>query len=302
MGPHGLSRSAPPAGEEPAVWPTEHLYGLSDLPVAERRRIDIGTERVARARLSEDGERLTDVRVLAEGVNRRIAFAPDGTLFVTGADRFRFYGTDLDGVDHELPLGSRRLYSGRVVRITTDGAPAEGNPFLDDPTVPAATFSFGHRDPEGAAIHPETGALWTIEHGPMGGDEVNIIRPGGDYGWPNVSYGRQYSGDPVAEGRTAADGVEQPVYFWVPSIAPCGLMFYTGDLFPEWRGNLFVGALAGRHLARFVLDGDRVVAEEKLLTEQGERIRHVRQGPDGALYVLTDSGSLLRITPGDGSS
>jgi len=131
----------------------------------------------------------------------------------------------------------------------------------------------------------------------MGGDELNIVRPGRDYGWPNVSYGLQYDGTPVGAGATAAVGVEQPIYYWVPSIAPSGMMFYTGDLFPEWRGSLFVGALAGQHLVRLVLDGERVVAEESLLADLGQRIRDVRQGPDGAVYVLTDGGQLLRLTP-----
>ena len=149
-------------------------------------------------------------------------------------------------------------------------------------------------------IHPDSGALWTIEHGPQGGDELNIIHAGGNYGYPVITYGRNYDDQPIGAGLRAADGMEQPVYFWVPSIAPSGLMIYTGDLFPEWRGNLFVGALAGQHLQRLVLVDDRVVAEERLLTELGKRIRHVRQGPDGALYLLTSEmeGRLLRLTPG----
>jgi glucose/arabinose dehydrogenase len=152
---------------------------------------------------------------------------------------------------------------------------------------------------EGAAIHPRTGELWTIEHGPRGGDEVNIIRPGRNYGFPRISYGREYSGQLINEGRTAQDGMEQPVYFWTPSIAPSGLLFYTGKLFPEWQDNLFVGAMAGKRLIRLVLDGERVIAEEPLLVERGKRIRDVKQGPDGALYVITaeKAGELLKLTP-----
>jgi glucose/arabinose dehydrogenase len=148
------------------------------------------------------------------------------------------------------------------------------------------------------------GELWMVEHGPQGGDEVNIVRGGRDYGWPDVSYGVQYDARqtggrtnvPVGNGKSSMPGVEEPIYFWVPSIAPSGMAFYTGDLFPSWKGNLFVGALAGQHLVRLVLDGSRVVAEEKLLTDREQRIRDVRQGPDGALYVLAGD-SLLRLTP-----
>jgi glucose/arabinose dehydrogenase len=172
-------------------------------------------------------------------------------------------------------------------------------------TVLAETFAHGFKDPEGAALHPETGELWVVDHGPQGGDEVNIVRAGRDYGWPDVSYGTQYDARQtdgrtnvtVGTGATARDDVEQPVYFWVPSIAPSGMMFYTGDLFPAWKGNLFVGAMAGQHLVRLVLDGERVVAEEPLLADLEQRIREVRQGPDGAIYILAGS-SLVRLVPG----
>ena len=144
-----------------------------------------------------------------------------------------------------------------------------------------------------------------IDHGPQGGDEINIVRAGRDYGWPEVSYGRQYDARqadgrknvPVGRGATSMEGVEEPIYFWVPSIAPSGMMFYTGDLFPEWRGNLFIGAMVGQHLVRLVLNGERVVAEERLLSDLKQRIREVRQGPDGSVYVLTGGGSLLRLEP-----
>jgi glucose/arabinose dehydrogenase len=159
------------------------------------------------------------------------------------------------------------------------------------------TFAYGFRDPDGAAINPATGELWIVEHGPLGGDRVVIVRSGHFYGWPNVSYGQQYSGVPVGKGLQAEEGVDQPIYFWYPDIAPSSAMFYTGDVFPEWKGNLFVGGLVSKCLIRLVLDGNRVVAEEHLLADLGQRIRDVRQGPDGALYVLTDAGSLLRLTP-----
>jgi len=249
---------------------------------------------------------LENVEVLAEGAERRVVLAPDGTLYVTGADRFRFYDTDLDGVEHDFTENPdiRRNFSGRVLRINRDGSVPKDNPWLSRATVPPETFAHGLRDPEGAAINPATGELWVTDHGPQGGDEINIIRPGRDYGWPDVSYGTQYDARrtdgrknvPVGNGANRMKGVEEPVYFWVPSIAPSGMLFYTGDVFPEWKGNLFVGALAGQHLVRLVVAGERVLAEEKLLTDLKQRIRDVRQGPDGAVYVLAGSG-LLRLTP-----
>lgn len=306
-----LTYFAPPDGEEQRrEWPIDHFYTeVWTKPLAERRLLDLGTERVARARLSEDARRLEDLEVIAESrVERRIAFAPDGTLYVTGADAFRFYGTDLDGVDHDFTDNPdvRRNFSGRVIRIHPDGSIPADNPWLHRATVDAATFAHGFKDPEGAAIHPDTGELWVIDHGPQGGDEVNIVRAGRDYGWPNVSYGVQYDARqtggrtdvPVGNGQASMPGVEEPIYFWVPSIAPSGMAFYTGERYPEWRGNLFIGAMAGQHLVRLVLDGPNVVAEERLLEDRGVRIREVRMGPDGALYVF-GGDSLLRIVPGE---
>ena len=294
-----FSYFAPPPGERAGMWPNDFFYDqVFSKSVAERRTLRIGTERVARARLSEDETRLQDVAVILEGGERRLAFAKDGTLYVTGADRFRFYGGDLSGGDkEETNLTVRKNFTGRVSRINTDGTIPKDNPFLADPLVPPDTFSFGHRDPEGAAINPQTGMLWTVEHGPRGGDELNIIRPGGDYGWPVISYGWRYDAKPVGSGLRAKPGMEQPIYYWYPSIAPSGMLFYSGDLFPAWKGNLFVGALSGQHLIRLILDGDKVVGEERLLEDQKQRIRDVRQGPDGAIYVLTDGGGLLRLSP-----
>ena len=299
---------APPPGEDAALWPTEFFYEkVWTKSLAERRTMNLGMERVARARLSDDNKRLENVQVILNGGGeRRLAWAPDGTLYVTGADRFRFYDSDLDGVEHDFTENPdiRRNFSGRVSRINRDGSIPKENPWLNRATVAPDTFAHGLRDPEGAAINPATGELWATDHGPQGGDEINIIRARKDYGWPDVSYGVQYDvrradgrkNVPVGNGTTAMEGVEQPIYFWVPSIAPSGMMFYTGDLFPDWKGNLFVGALAGQQLVRLVLNGERVVAEEKLLLDLKQRIRDVRQGPDGAVYLLT-SGGLLRLTP-----
>jgi len=301
---------APPKGEAAGTWPIEFFYDrVWNTPFAERRTLDLGTERVARARLSEDGTRLEDVDVLAEGVERNIVMAPDGTMFVLGADRFRFYDSDLDGVERDFTDNPDipRNFTGRVIRINRDGTIPKDNPWLARATVLRETYAHGFKDPEGAAIHPQTGELWALDHGPQGGDEINIVRPGRDYGWPNVSYGTQYDARQadgrtnvrVGTGQTRMAGVEEPIYYWVPSIAPSGMMFYTGDLFPEWKGNLFVGAMSAQHghqLVRLVLDGERVVAEERLLADRKGRIRHVRQAPDGSIYVIAGA-AIWRLTP-----
>jgi glucose/arabinose dehydrogenase len=298
---------APPKGERPGLWPVEFFYQkVWTKPLAERRLTDIGTERVARARLSQDETKLEDVQVLAEGAERRVVLAPDGTLYVTGADRFRFYDSKYDGVEHDFTdnpdLG--RNFSGRVLRINRDGSTPKDNPWLSRATVAAETFAHGLRDPEGAAINPATGELWVTDHGPQGGDEINIIRAGKNYGWPDVSYGTQYDFQrtdgrknvPVGNGKTSMPGVEEPVYYWFPDIAPSGMMFYTGDRFPEWKGNLFVGGLDAQALVRLVLNRDRIAAEERLLTDRRQRVRDIRQAPDGTIYLLSGS-ELLHLTP-----
>lgn len=301
---------APPKGEAPATWPIEFFYErVWTKSLAERRTMDLGIERVARARLSPDNSRLEDVDVLAEGVERNIVLAPDGTMFVLGADRFRFYDSDLDGVDHDFTDNPdiRRNFTGRVIRIHRDGSIPKDNPWLNRATVPRETYAHGFKDPEGAAIHPQTRELWAVDHGPQGGDEINIVRPGKDYGWPDVSYGKQYDARQpngrknvsVGNGDTSRKGVEEPIYYFVPSIAPSGMMFYTGDLFPEWKGNLFIGAMSadhGHHLVRLVLNGERVVAQEKLLAERKARIRYVRQAADGSIYVIAGP-AIWRLTP-----
>jgi glucose/arabinose dehydrogenase len=298
---------APVDGEPGGSFPLAQLYeNVWSVPLAQRRVMKIGIERVARATLSADAKRLENVKTIAEGAERRIALAPDGTLFAIGSDRFWRYESKLDGMEHDFTAEPdiRRNFSGRVLRVTKDGWIPPDNPWLSRATVDAQTFAHGLKDPEGAAINPATGQLWVIDHGPQGGDEVNIIRAGKDYGWPDVSYGRQYDARQadgrknvlVGNGKTSMPGVEEPRYYWVPSIAPSGMAFYTGNLFPDWKGNLFVGAMAGAALVRLELDGDRVVAEERLLTDLKKRIREVRQGPDGALYIFAGD-ALLRLSP-----
>jgi aldose sugar dehydrogenase len=299
---------APPKGEAPATWPIEFFYErVWTKPLAERRTMQLGAERIARAQLSADNMRLENVDVLTEGAERRIVLARDGTLLVGGADRFRFYDSELDGIegrDFSSEPDVRRNFTGRYLRINRDGSLPKDNPWLGRATVEGNTYAHGFKDPEGAALHPATGELWTIDHGPQGGDEIDIVRPGKDYGWPDVTYGVQYDARQadgrqnvkVGTGITARADVEQPIYYWVPSIAPSGMMFYTGDMFPEWKGNLFIGAMAGQSLVRLVLNGERVVSEERLLTDLKQRIREVRQAPDGSIYAFAGT-SLVRITP-----
>jgi glucose/arabinose dehydrogenase len=219
----------------------------------------------------------------------RLVFRRDGTLFVTLGERAntegRMQAQRLDGL------------LGKIVRINPDGSIPTDNPFVGKAGVRPEIWSYGHRNVQGAALHPATGELWEVEHGTRGGDEINIARAGKDYGWPTIAYGIEYNGRPITDGVTASAGMEQPLYYWDPVIAPSGMLFYTGNLFPAWRGSLFIGGLGSTHLVRLSLKGERVVGEERLLTEMGERIRDVRQGPDGAIYLLTDEpkGRLIKL-------
>jgi len=252
---------------------------------------------VASAKLSSDDTRLEAIKVLldAEGTGGRVIQAPDRTLFVTSTIPA---GIGINSVDWPQP---QQLDSnmGKVMRINPDGSIPKDNPFIGRAGAHPEIYALGFRDVQGIAIHPRTGALWTSEHGPRGGDEINRVEKGRNYGFPVIGYGREYTGKPINGDKTAQEGMEQPVYFWTPDIAPAGIGFYYGKLFPEWQGNLFVAALAARALVRLVLNNDKVVGEERLLTELDARIRCVSEGPDGALYVLTDGngGKILRLAP-----
>ena len=253
----------------------------------------------ARGRLVEDGggpARLQDVRVIfrqqpkVSGPNHwgsRLVFAPDGTLFVTLGERFQ--RDRAQNLNEDL---------GKLVRINADGSIPKDNPFVGRPDARPEIWSLGHRNVQAAALNPETKRLWTVEHGAQGGDEINIPEAGKNYGWPIITYGRDYSGEKIGEG-TAKPGLEQPIYYWDPSIAPSGMAFYTAGRFPAWRGDLFVGSLKFALLVRLELDGTKITHEERLLADLSERIRDVRQGPDGLLYLLTDNpdGRILRIQP-----
>jgi len=261
----------------------------------EAKRALIGAKVIFRAQPAMPSKRL------GGKTGGRIAIAPDDTLFVTTGDRSDSPPWDVaQRLDNHL---------GKIIHITADGAPAPDNPFLGKSGVLPEIWSYGIRSPEGLAFDPKTGRLWENEHGPRGGDELNIIAKGKNYGWPVVVHGIDYPGAAIGEGVVHRDGMEDPVYYWDPVIAPSGLAFYTGTLFPQWQGSLFVGGLGGRVLDRLAIVNDKVVAEEPLLMDLHARIRDVRVGPDGAVYVLTDSGTatvspntpptskLLKLTP-----
>ena len=224
----------------------------------------------------------------------RLNFLKDGTLLITHGERSitegRMQAQRLDGL------------LGKVARINADGSIPKDNPFVGRADAKAEIFSIGHRNIQSATIHPTTGELWEVEHGTRGGDELNVVRKGKDYGWPSVAYGIEYAGGPITGGITTKDGTEQPLYFWDPVIGPSGMAFYTGDLFPAWKGSLFIGGHQTNDLVRLSIDGEKITGEERLLTDRAPRlrIRDVRQGPDGALYLLTDenlTGKLLKLTP-----
>jgi glucose/arabinose dehydrogenase len=187
---------------------------------------------------------------------------------------------------------------GKIVRMNRDGSIPKGNPFVNTPGARPEIWSFGNRNVQGAALDGK-GRLWEVEHGPQGGDELNLIQKGHDYGWPSITYGEEYSGKPISESATQAKGMEQPVYYWDPVIAPSGMVFHSGRMFPEFKGNILIGGLRSTALVRLVLKADKVVGEERLLTDRKQRIRDVVEGPDGALYLLTDdaNGKLLKVTP-----
>lgn len=290
----------------PAIKSAVRLFGMHDVILdrdfANNRTIYLAfvttpegganTGYVASAKLSADEKSISDLTILKEGaglVPRRVVQGEDGTLFVITADVITPYNA----------AQSLQNLNGKVLRINTDGSIPKDNPFASDKDADPSVYALGVRDPQGMAFSPANGELYIIENEPRGGDELNVIKPGKNYGFPLISYGRDNDGKLLNGGKTAQDGLEQPIHFWTPSVAFSGMAFYTGDRLPGWKGNVFMGGLSGMQLVRLELKDGRVVGEEKLLRDRCKRIRDVRQGPDGLLYVLTDdaNGEILRLSP-----
>jgi glucose/arabinose dehydrogenase len=251
---------------------------------------------VAKGKLDEAGGKVDNITVISRQTpatkgnlqfGSRLVFAKNGDLYVSLGEKFA----------PEVRVQAQQLnsYLGKIIRITTSGKPAAGNPFANRPNAQPEIISYGHRNPEGLDINPETGDLWEAEFGPHGGDEINLIRPGKNYGWPVISYGLEYSGDKVGDGIQQKAGMEQPVYYWDPVVSPSGICFYTGAAIPEWKNNLFVACLSGQHLDRLIIKNNKVVGEERLLTDKNQRIRDVTYS-NNMLYAITDDGDIYRIS------
>lgn len=251
---------------------------------------------VAKGRLSDNESTIENATVIYRAVpaansdlhyGGRILFEANGHLFVSTGER---------SILSTRPLAqSVSAALGKIVRITTDGQPAPGNPTFSESGSLPELYSIGHRNPQGLAIHPTTGELWESEHGPRGGDEINRVVGGANYGWPIITYGIEYSGPPIGAGIQQQDGLEQPGYYWDPVISPSGITFYKGNRIPEWENNLFIGALSGQHIARLVIKNNKVIGEERLLQNENQRFRDITQGTDNALYAITDAGRLYKI-------
>lgn len=253
---------------------------------------------LGRGRLSDDERAIEHFEILWRAgpahtisghYGSRIALSPDGLLFISTGDR----------QDSSTRMNAQQTNNGwgKIVRLTLSGEAAPGNPFEQQNGALPEVWSLGHRNVQGLAIHPQTGELWASEMGPRGGDELNRILPGHNYGWPVITYGIEYSGEAVGEGLTAQEGMEQPVYYWDPVLAASGMDFYAGDAIPDWHNDLFIAGLGGSHVSRLKLDGNQVVGEEWLLADEGQRFRDVADGRDGALYIITDQGRLYRLGP-----
>ena len=252
---------------------------------------------VAKGRLSNDEKRIENATVLYRATpaydngmhfGSRVVIDRSGNLIISTGERS----------DMETRFQAQDLNSGygKTIRITKDGQPAPGNPFLNSSNARPEIYSYGHRNVQGLAIHPVTGELWQNEMGPRGGDELNIVQPGKNYGWPIITYGIEYSGREVGDGITQRQGMEQPIYYWDPVLSPSGMTFYSADAIPEWKNNLFIGGLNSNHIARLVIVNNKVTGEERLLANEGQRFRDVQQGKDGALYAVTDEGRLYKIS------
>jgi glucose/arabinose dehydrogenase len=299
-------KTSNPVAGTPAIKNAIRLFGMHDVILdhdfASNRTLYLAyvttpegkpmTGSIVRAKLSADGKSLEDYTVLKEGpgmIPRRIVQAPDSTLFIQTADIITPYVSVQN-------LGSPQ---GKVLRINTNGTIPGANPFVPTKGADPSVYALGIRDPQGMTLHPTTGELWLIENEPRGGDELNLVQAGRNYGFPLISYGRDNDGKLLNGGLTQKAGLEQPIYFWTPSVALSGMTIYDGAAFPGWRGDVFAGGLSGMQLIRLDMQNGRVVGEEKMLRDKCKRIRDVRQGPDGMLYVLTDeaNGEIWKISP-----
>lgn len=252
---------------------------------------------VAKGKLAADESKIENIQVIYRATpaykgtlqfGSRIVFDKSGNLFITTGER--------SGMDIRMQAQDLKSALGKVIHITKTGKAVPGGPFAKTPGARPEIYAYGLRSPEGMAINPATGELWESEFGPRGGDEINIIRAGKNYGWPVVTYGIEYSGQKVGDAIQQKSGVQQPVYYWDPVVSPAGIVFYNSNVIPEWKGNLFVGGLSSTHIARLVLKGNKVVGEERLLQDEKERFRALAVGKDGALYAITDSGKFYRIS------
>jgi len=251
---------------------------------------------VAKGRLSNDEKMIEQATVIYRAIpvydgdkhyGSRIVFGRDGYLYVSTGER-----SDLETRPKAQDLNTGL---GKIFRITKEGKPAPDNPFIGQKNTLPEIYSYGHRNVQGLAVHPATGDLWNSEMGPRGGDEVNIIKPGKNYGWPTITYGIEYGGKKIGQGITQKQGLEQPIYYWDPVLSPSGMTFYSGNAIPEWENNLFIGGLSSMHICRLVIKDNKVVGEERLLESENQRFRDITQGKDGALYAVTDGGRLYRI-------
>ena len=252
---------------------------------------------VAKGTLAADEKSMQNVAVIYRATpayrgnlhyGSRIVIDQSGNIIISTGER-----SDMETRPQAQDLNSGL---GKIIRITKDGQPAAGNPFINQAGKRPELYSYGHRNVQGMAIHPQTGDLWNSEFGPKGGDEINIVKPGLNYGWPTITYGMEYGGEKVGAGITQQAGMEQPVYYWDPVLSPSGMTFYTGDQMPEWKNNLFIAGLNSNHIARLVINNNKVTGEERLLAGEGQRFRDITQGRDGALYAVTDEGKLYRIS------
>jgi glucose/arabinose dehydrogenase len=251
---------------------------------------------VAKGKLASDEKTIENATVIYRAIpaykgnlhyGGRILFSKEGHLYISTGER-----SDLE----TRPLAQNLSAGlGKIIRITTEGAPVDGNPFIGQSNARPEIYSYGHRNVQGIAFRPVTGDLWENEFGPRGGDEVNLIMSGKNYGWPDITYGIEYKGEKIGDSIQQKTGMEQPIYYWDPVISPSGMTFYSSDVIPEWKNNLFIGSLSGTHICRLVINNNKVTGEERLLAEEEQRFRDITQGKDGALYAVTDEGRLYRI-------